>query len=131
MPLVCDQSSSMASLPAPGHRLIGRDDDALDLGGIVQRLQHDNELRRRAVGIGDDVLLGVAGDSVGVHLGHDQRHVLVIAPARRVIDDDAALGADARGPLLGHGRARGHEAEVRLREVELLQVLAFEGFVAE
>ena len=42
------------------HRLIGRDDDALDLRRVVQRLQRHDELRGRAIGIGDDVLLGEA-----------------------------------------------------------------------
>jgi hypothetical protein len=34
--------------------LIGGDHDALDLGFVVQRLERDDELRRRAIGIGDD-----------------------------------------------------------------------------
>ena len=58
-------------------RLIGRDDDALDLRRIVQRLQRHHQLRGRAVRVGDDVLLAIAGDRLGVHLGHDQRHVRV------------------------------------------------------
>ena len=40
--------------------LIGRDHHALDRGEVVQRLQRDDELGGRAVGIGDDVLLGEA-----------------------------------------------------------------------
>ena len=43
-------------LAGAGHRLIGRDDDALDGRLVVQRLQRDDELRGRAVRIGDDVL---------------------------------------------------------------------------
>ena len=57
------------------HRLIGRDDDARDLGEIMQRLEGDHELRGRAIGVGDDVLLPEADNGVGVHLRHDQRHI--------------------------------------------------------
>ena len=118
-------------LAGAGDGLVGRDDDALDGRRVVQRLQHHDELRRRAVRVGDDVLLGVAGHRVGIHLRHDQRHVAVVAPARRVVDDDAALGADAGRPFLRHGRARRHQAEVGLGEIELLQILALERLVAE
>ena len=59
----------------------------------MQRLQRDDELRGRAVRVGDDVLLAEAGDRVGVHLRHDQRHVRIHAPGRRIIDDDRALAA--------------------------------------
>ena len=44
-------------LAGAGDRLVGGDDDALDRRAIVQRLQRDDELRGRAVRIGDDVLL--------------------------------------------------------------------------
>jgi hypothetical protein len=44
-----------AFLAGAGDRLIGRDDDALDLG-VVQRLQRHHQLRGRAVRVGDDVL---------------------------------------------------------------------------
>jgi hypothetical protein len=80
-----------AFLAGARHRLIGRDDDALDGGRVVQRLQRHDQLRRRAVRVGDDVLLGEAGDRVRVHFRHDQRHVGVVAPGRRIVDDDAAL----------------------------------------
>ena len=56
-------------------RLVGRHHHALDRRGIVQRLQRHDHLRGRAVGVGDDVLALVAVDRVGVHLGHDQRHI--------------------------------------------------------
>ena len=118
-------------LAGAGDGLIGRHHHALDGGAVVQGLQRHHQLHGRAVGVGDDVLLGVAGHRVGVHLGHDQRHVLVVAPGRGVIDDDAALGGDLGRPLLGHRAAGRHQAEVDLGEVEGLQVLAFERCVAE
>ncbi len=104
---------------------------ALDGGVVVQRLQRHHQLRRGAVGIGDDVLLGVAGHRAGVHLRHDQRHVLVVAPGRGIIDDHAALGGDARRPFLRHAAACRHQAEVHLGEIELFEVLAFERRLAE
>src|SRR3546814_5684685 len=58
-----------ARLARARHRLIGRNDDALDLRGIVERLQRDDHLRGRAVGVRDDVALGIAVNRVGVHLG--------------------------------------------------------------
>ena len=42
--------------PLAGRRLIGRDDDALDARQVVQRLQRDDHLDRRAVRVGDDAL---------------------------------------------------------------------------
>ena len=82
---------------------------------VVQRLQRHDELRGRAVRVGDDVLLGEADDGVGVHLRHDQRHVLVVAPGGRVIDDDAALGGDLRRPFLGDRRRRPTSGRCRCR----------------
>ena len=75
------------------HRLIGRHHHALDRGLVVQRLERDHELRGRAIRIGDDVLLGEADDRVGVHFRHDQRHVRVHAPGRRIVDHHRALRA--------------------------------------
>jgi hypothetical protein len=83
-------------LARAGDRLVGGDDDALDGGAVVQRLQRDDKLRRRAIGIGDDVLLAEALDRVGIDLGHDQRHLGIVAPGRGIVDDDAALRGDLR-----------------------------------
>ena len=118
-------------LARAGHRLIGGDDHALDLGEIVQRLQHHDELRGRAIRVGDDVLLGEARHGVGVHFRHDERNVGVVAPAGGIVDDDAALRADPWAPLLGDGRARRHQGEVDAAEVEILEVAAFEALIAE
>ena len=69
-------------------------------------------------------------ERVAVHLRHDQRHVLVVAPARRVIDHDAALGGDLAAQFLGGTRTRRHQADIDSREVEMLEVLALENTVA-
>jgi hypothetical protein len=82
--------------------LIGRHHDARDLGLVVQRLERDDELRGRAIRVGDNALLAKTRDRVGVDLRHDQRNVGVVAPARRVIDHDRAGGRDLWRPLLRH-----------------------------
>ena len=96
-------------LAGAGHRLIGRDHDALDPGLVMQRLQRHHELRGRAVRIGDDALLAEARDRVGIHLRHDQRHVgsmrqaeelsITTAPCAAIFGDhsfDTAPPADIR-----------------------------------
>ena len=100
--LVVQLEQALGSLAAGG--LVGRDDHALDPGQIVQRLQRDDHLDRRAIGIGDDAL-GDCFEGVGVDLGDDQRHVGVHAPGAGIVDDDgtglgghgAELAADRRG----------------------------------
>ncbi len=71
-------------------RLVGGDDDALDRRGVVEGLQRDHHLRGRAVRVGDDILLRVAGERVGIHFRDDQRHVRVHAEMGAVVDDRAA-----------------------------------------
>ena len=99
-----------ARLAGAGHRLVGRDDDALDLRRVVERLQRHDQLRGRAIRVGDDVLLAIAGDRFGVHLGHDQRHVRV-HPVERAIVDHRAAGLRGLGHIdLRDFRAGGEQA---------------------
>uniref|UniRef100_A0A0N5A007 LigA n=1 Tax=Parastrongyloides trichosuri TaxID=131310 RepID=A0A0N5A007_PARTI len=91
-----------------GNRLVGRDDDTLDGGRVMQRLQRHNQLCGRAVRVGDDVLLARQLDRVRVHFRHDQRHVGVHAPGRGIVDDDGAGLADLLGPLARHRAAGAH-----------------------
>ena len=117
-------------LAGAGHRLIGRDHDALDRRLVVQRLERDDELRGRAVRVGDDALLAEARDRVGVHLRHDQRHVRVVAPGRRVIDHHRAGGGDLRRPFLRHRSARRHQADVGVGEIVVVERFGLERLVA-
>src|SRR5690606_38781235 len=110
--------------------LVGRDDYALDRRVVVQRFQDDHHLCGRAVRVGNDILLAEVLHRLRIHLRHDQRHVLVVTPGRGIIDYRAAGCGDPRSPLLRYGAARRHEAEVRFLEVELLEVEAFERFLA-
>ena len=120
-----------AFLAGAGHRLIGRDHDPLDPGRVVQGLQRRDQLDGRAVGVGDDVLLLGVLDRVGVHLGHDQGHVGVLAEGRGVVDHDGAGLADLFGPGARDLAAGRHQDQIDLGEVELFDVLAFDGLVAE
>ena len=109
-------------LPGAGNRLVGRDDDALDLRCVVQRLQRNHQLRGRAVGVGDDVLLSVAGDRLRVHLRHDQRHVRVHPVKRAIVDHRAAGRRRLRRVDFGDRRARCEQRHVPAGEVEMLEV---------
>ena len=82
----------------------------------IERLERDDHLHRRAVGVGDDP--AVAVDRVGVDLGDDQRHVVVHAPVAGVVDDDGARLDQLRRPL-GADRAAGRGED----EVEALDRL--------
>ena len=70
----------------------------------------------------------VAG--VRVDFRHDQRHVRVHAPARRIVDHDGALGGDLRRPFLRDGGARRHQADVGVAEIEIVERFHFQGRVA-
>jgi len=124
-----------AFLAGAGNGLIGGHHHALDPGHVMQGLEGDHKLGRRAIGIGDDVAAVVAGhvldQRMGVHFRNDERHFRVIAPAGGIIDDDGAHRADLRRPFLGDGGARRHQHEIDLGKVELLEILALEGLVAE
>ena len=109
-----------------GDRLIGRDDDALDAREIVQRLQRHHHLDGRAIGIGDDAALLELPDRLRIDLGHHERHVLVHAEVRGVVDDD---GARLGGARRVHGRdlgARREQRDVDAAKVEFVEVLDLE-----
>ncbi|CAK7284531.1 hypothetical protein SGPA1_30404 [Streptomyces misionensis JCM 4497] len=94
-----------------GHRLVGGDDQGLEAGLLVQRLEDRHRGHRGAVRVGDDAL-GAVGDRVRVHLGDDQRHLGVAAPGRGVVDHDGALRGDLFGQRLGGRAARREEHDV-------------------
>ena len=113
-------------LPRAGHRLVRRNDHPLDRRRIVQRLQRHDQLRGRAVRIGDDVTLFVVVDRFGIDLGHDQRNVRIHPVQRAVVDHDAA-GGGGLGRIVFRRAATGcEEGDVPARPVEMLDVLAFE-----
>ena len=113
-PAVCCCQLVDRLLAAARHRLVGRDVDALDLRGVVQRLQRHQHLHGRAVRVGDDVVLAVAGDRVRIHLGHHQRNVVLVTELRGVIDHDAAGLGGAHRVHLGNAGAGREQADLRL-----------------
>jgi len=64
-------------------------------------------------------------DSGGIDLGHDQRHVLVHAPERGVVDDDGASFGGARRELGRDLGARRGQDDIDALEVEPLEASAF------
>jgi hypothetical protein len=96
--------------------LVGRDDDALDLRRVVDRLERHDHLDRGAVGVRDDAL--VLPDVARVDLRDDERRAGVHAPGAGVVHDHGALLGEERRVLLGDRRPGAEE-----REVELLDPL--------
>ena len=66
-------------LPAARDRLIGRHNNALDFGAVMQRLKRNNHLDGRAIWIGNDAFFEVH-DFIGIYLWHDERDIGVHAP---------------------------------------------------
>ena len=64
------------ALAGARHGLVGGDHQPLDPGLVVQRLERDDHLHRRAVRVGDDPV--VACERLGVDLADDERHVVVM-----------------------------------------------------
>ena len=74
--------------------------------------------------------LGIERQRFGVGLGHDEGHVGVEAPGRRVVDDDGAGRGQARGELARHRGGSAAQGEVDAREVGRLGVLDHDVLVA-
>ena len=96
----------------------------------MQRLERDDELGGRTIGVGDDVQRAETLDGVRVHFRHDQGHLRIIAPGRRVVDHDAALTTDLRRPFLGDRAAGGHQADVGVGEIIGREIAHLEHAVA-
>jgi len=54
----------------------------------------------------------VAGQGIGVDLAHDERHVVVHAPARGVVDHNRAGAGEPWRPFARGGAAGGQQREV-------------------
>src|SRR5690606_21539705 len=124
-----DVAALLEQLVHPGltrarDRLVGRDNHAPDAGRVVQRLERDDQLRGRTVRVRDDVAVPVLVDRVGVHLGHDQRHVGVHAVERRIVDHHAPGGGGFGRILLGRPRPGGEQRDVPAGEIEVLEIPA-------
>ena len=111
-------------LAGAGDRLVGRDHEALDPRLVVEWLQGDDHLHRRAVRVGDDPAVPL--DRVGVDLGDDQRHVVVHAEMAGVVDDDGARLDQLRRPLGADRSARRGEDDVEALDRVLAERTALE-----
>ncbi len=100
-------------LAGAGHRLIGRDDDALDLRCIVQRLQRHDELRGRAIGIGDDAFLDAASSASAFTSGTISGTSRSMRQALELSITIAPCGRDLGRPILGDRAARATSARCR------------------
>ena len=110
--------------------LVARDHQAHQLGLVVQHLEHRHRDHRRAVGVGDDALRAVArlGE---VDFGDDQRHLVVLAPGRRVVDHRHPGRGEPRCLDPRHRRARGEHRDVQTGRVGGLGVFDFDFLAAE
>ena len=104
-----------ARKPRAGGGLIGRDDQALQAGGLVKRKRRHEADDGRAVGVGDDVAR-VVFNIRGVDLGDNKGHILVEAERVRVVHaHSAALGSLGK-KFLGGLVAGGTEDDVNALE---------------
>ena len=90
--------------------LVAAHDDAVDVAKFAQRLECDDHLDGRAVGVCDDAV--VLGDGVGVDLGHDQRNIGLNAERRGVVDHYGASIVNGLAELLGDGRSGREERDI-------------------
>ncbi len=95
-------------------------------GAIVQRLERHHHLDGRAIRIGDDAALLIERDRLRIDLGHDQRHVLVHAELRGVVDHHrAGLGGTRRMDRRDLG-ARREQRDVDALEIEGVEIAHLE-----
>ena len=97
----------------------------------MQGLEGDDELRGRAVRVGDDALLLDVAHRLGVHLRDHEGHVGVVAPGRGVVDHDRALRGDAGDHSLETLAAGGHQAEVHVGKIVGVEGLGLQRLVPE
>src|SRR5262249_50198039 len=111
------------------YRLVGGNHHPGDFCVVVEGLEGDHKLGRRAVRIGNYALLAKPRDGGAVYLWHDHRDVGVHTPARGIVDHDRAARPDARRPLLRYRRTGGHQANIHVGEIVMIKSLNFEGLV--
>ncbi len=97
----------------------------------MDRLQRHNQLGRGTVRIGNDIALRKAGECIGIHFRHHQRHIGIHAEGGAVVDDDTALRGSLRRIFPGNVATGGKQRHVVAREVEIIEGFRFQGLVAE
>lgn len=99
---------------AATHRLVGARGQSHEIGRVVQRLQDGHRRHRRAIGVGDDALLGQR-DVLRVDFRYHEGHFWVHAPARRIVDDDCASSGELRREGARGGGAGREDGDVEAR----------------
>ncbi len=120
-----------ALLAGAGHRLVGAHHHPLDRRAVMQGLERHHHLRGRAIGVGDDVFLGIAVNCLRVHFRHDQRNIRVVAVERRVVDHGAPGLGGLGCVLLCRLRADGEQRHIPAGEIESVEILGLESGVAK
>ena len=105
--------------------LIGRHHDTPDCKCVMQRLQSHDKLCCRAVRVRNDIASVIcpqrAVHRVSIHLRHDQRHIVIHAESRRIVDDDTPGLARLWRNRLG-GLATGRKKrDIRIGKIKLVQ----------
>ena len=113
-----------------GHGLVGRDVQALDADGAVDRRERDQHLHGRAVGVGDDPARALPR-GLRIDFAHHQRHVIVVAEGRGVVDHHRARGGEFRRVFLRDRSARGEQRDIDAGRIEGRQVLHDDVAIAE
>ncbi|SHS97529.1 Uncharacterised protein [Mycobacteroides abscessus subsp. abscessus] len=122
-----------AGQTATRHRLIRRHDQPGKPGRVVQYLQNRHRGHGRAIRVGDDALgqFHPAHVAVEVDLRDHQRHVRILAPGRRVVDDRDPGLREPRGLHPGHGGPGGEQRDVQPGRIGRLGVLDLDLLAAE
>ncbi len=106
-----------ALLPGARDGLVGGDDDALDGGRIVKRLQGDDELGGRAFRVGDDVELEAPRTASAFTSGTTSGTSACMRQAEELSITMQPCCPDPRRPVLRNRAARRHQAEIGVAEI--------------
>ena len=101
--------------------MISRHDKPLDTRRVVDRLERDDHLNGRAIGVGNNTAVFVTGDFLGIHLGNHQRNIRLHAKNRRVVDDHRARSYGKGREFGAHAAAGREQTDVDSFEGILIQ----------
>ena len=113
----------------PGNRLIGRDDDPLDPGEVMERLQCHDHLDRRAVRVGDDAAFRVLRNGLRIDLRHHQRHVRLHPEPRGVVDHHGARLCRTRRKRLRYLGPRRRKNDIDAAKIVGIEALNLEDVI--
>src|SRR5260370_33713347 len=94
-------------------------------------LQRDHELNRGAIRVRDDAAILVLSNGVRIDLGYDQRNVVFVTKFRGVIDDHTPGSGRLRRIDAGHFGAGREQPDVRLAQIDALDIPAVNGTTFE